>query len=139
MYSDELKLYTLSGAKSFEQVTIAKSQLVSTEAPVKKLDTTTLPNGSVLLIPIGFLTLWIIFTSISKFVSKFSNLTLRLPDTLEVIGEEVLIIEHFHNFPCRNCRYFESNPYLKCTVQPSFALTVRSLDCSDYYPKNEHC
>lgn len=59
------------------------------------MDTTTLSNGSVLLISIGFVTLRIFFTFISKLVSKFSNVTLRLPDILEVIGEEMLTIEHF--------------------------------------------
>lgn len=59
------------------------------------MDTTTLSNGSVLLISIGFVTLRIFFTFISKLVSKFSNVTLRLPDILELIGEEMLTIEHF--------------------------------------------
>lgn len=35
MYGNVFKLYALSKAKSFEQVTVVESQLVSTEAPVK--------------------------------------------------------------------------------------------------------
>jgi len=35
--------------------------------------------------------------------------------------------------PCTNCRFFNQNPYLKCTVHPERALTREALHCSDYW------
>lgn len=37
--------------------------------------------------------------------------------------------------PCRNCRFFSSNFYLKCAVRPTDALTDRATDCSDFCPR----
>ena len=37
--------------------------------------------------------------------------------------------------PCKNCRFFSSNFYLKCAVRPTDALTDRATDCSDYCPR----
>lgn len=39
--------------------------------------------------------------------------------------------------PCRGCRYFNNNPYLKCTVNPTVVLTEAALDCSDYNPADK--
>jgi hypothetical protein len=33
---------------------------------------------------------------------------------------------------CNNCQYFESNPYLKCSVHPLTVLTEDAIDCIDY-------
>ena len=35
-------------------------------------------------------------------------------------------------FRCGNCRYFTSEPLLKCTVHPIEALTQAATDCQDY-------
>lgn len=37
--------------------------------------------------------------------------------------------------PCKNCRFFSSNLYLKCAVRPSDALTERAIDCADFCQK----
>jgi hypothetical protein len=34
--------------------------------------------------------------------------------------------------PCRTCRYFTGDPYLKCAVNPSVVLTKEALNCLDY-------
>lgn len=36
---------------------------------------------------------------------------------------------------CRNCLFFKDNPYLKCAVNPTDALTKQAIDCSDYSPQ----
>jgi hypothetical protein len=38
--------------------------------------------------------------------------------------------------PCRGCRYFHNNPYLKCTVNPTTALTEDAVGCSDHHPRD---
>lgn len=38
--------------------------------------------------------------------------------------------------PCRNCRFFSLNQYLKCAVHPSVVMTKQAIDCPDYCPKD---
>jgi hypothetical protein len=45
-------------------------------------------------------------------------------------------LEHFSQVPCRNCRFFSQNSYLRCAVHPSIVLTTQASDCTDYLPKN---
>lgn len=33
---------------------------------------------------------------------------------------------------CKSCQFFSNNPYLKCALHPSTALTKEAKDCSDY-------
>lgn len=141
MYGNNLlKLHTVSGAKNSKQATIIESQAATTEAPVKKLNVATVPDGVMFLIPFSFVTVWIIITfTFSKIASRVSNEYFMFPDDLEGIKEEMLTIENFHKFPCRSCRYFANNPHLKCAVQPENALTLRSLNCSDYCPQDRSC
>ena len=39
--------------------------------------------------------------------------------------------------PCRNCRFFAKNQYLKCAVHPFTVLTAQAVNCSDFYSKHE--
>lgn len=39
--------------------------------------------------------------------------------------------------PCRNCRFFDKNQYLKCAVRPFTVLTRQAVNCSDFYSKDE--
>ncbi|MBW4624793.1 MAG: hypothetical protein KME49_04585 [Brasilonema octagenarum HA4186-MV1] len=40
--------------------------------------------------------------------------------------------------PCKKCQYFKNNPYLKCAIHPTTALTEEAINCSDYSPNKEH-
>jgi hypothetical protein len=40
------------------------------------------------------------------------------------------------NIPCRHCRYFNDNQFLKCTLHPATTLTNQSVDCRDYCSNN---
>lgn len=44
-------------------------------------------------------------------------------------------IQQVSEVPCRNCRFFSHNPYLKCAVNPSNAMTARAIGCFDYKPQ----
>lgn len=35
-------------------------------------------------------------------------------------------------FPCQSCHYFTDNPYVKCAVHPTIAMTDAAKDCADY-------
>lgn len=145
MYADDfLKLNTL-GEKSFKQATIIESKPVGTEPSGKKttgtiLDEAAISDGAMFLISFTLMLVWaIVAFRLSKATFRFSNVALRPLEFWEVTGDEMATIEHFHQLPCRNCRYFSNNPYLKCAIQPSIALTLQALNCSDYCPQNEDC
>ncbi len=38
--------------------------------------------------------------------------------------------------PCRKCRFYSENNFLKCAVQPDIACTEEANNCSDYSPKD---
>lgn len=40
--------------------------------------------------------------------------------------------------PCRNCQFYDKNPYLKCAVHPSWVFTEHATNCVDYCNKNQH-
>ncbi len=48
-----------------------------------------------------------------------------------------LVFRHCSQIPCRNCRFFAKNQYLKCAVRPSAVLKSEAADCSDYRCKND--
>jgi hypothetical protein len=35
--------------------------------------------------------------------------------------------------PCSKCRFFTSNPRLKCAVHPEKVMTARAVNCSDQW------
>lgn len=44
-------------------------------------------------------------------------------------------LQSFQKIPCSKCRYFNSNPYLKCAVNPSVVLKDEAINCPEYHPK----
>ncbi|WP_052672527.1 hypothetical protein [Aliterella atlantica] len=38
--------------------------------------------------------------------------------------------------PCKLCRFFSHNYYLKCAVHPDLALKAEAINCPDYYPRH---
>ena len=37
--------------------------------------------------------------------------------------------------PCQNCRFFNKNQHLRCTVHPSTVMTEQAFSCPDYHPE----
>lgn len=88
---------------------------------------------------------------------QFNNIAVEevliLPIALLVIAWGVLILKHLdvwknlryklnsikcsHQIPCYNCKFYNKNPYLKCAVHPSEALSERAVNCSDYCPQDD--
>jgi len=46
--------------------------------------------------------------------------------------KQVLTSNRFQQVPCKTCRFFTNNHYLKCAVHPAVALTKQALNCSDF-------
>lgn len=56
------------------------------------------------------------------------------------IKEEIAFnIKRLDEVPCKKCRYFSGNHYLKCAVNPSDALTERAINCTDYSSPDDKC
>lgn len=47
----------------------------------------------------------------------------------------VVNLQQLNEIPCNNCRFFSSNPYVKCAVHPAIALTKEAINCADYCPQ----
>lgn len=43
-------------------------------------------------------------------------------------------LNYLDEFPCKNCRFFSKNSYLKCAVNPSTVFTKAAINCNDYHP-----
>lgn len=48
--------------------------------------------------------------------------------------EAIAHLRRLHQIPCTRCAYFTGCHYLKCTVNPSTALTEAALACRDFAP-----
>ncbi len=75
-------------------------------------------DGALLLVPLSFALIWAIVVLLVADLPKLTWNNLKLNRTPKV--------------PCRNCRYFSSNPYLKCAIHPTVALTDNATDCKDF-------
>lgn len=80
-----------------------------------------IPASSLYIIPTAFFTFWLMYLIFSTDILKFAK-------------HKFSLIKHLEQVPCKNCRYFTNNPYLRCAVNPSLALTSEAINCSDYCP-----
>ncbi len=51
--------------------------------------------------------------------------------------QKVHKVGSLYQIPCKNCRYFSKNYYLKCAVHPSTVLTKEAINCCDYHPQDK--
>lgn len=50
------------------------------------------------------------------------------------VRDTVKVAKRLREIPCANCLFFTGEYLLKCTVNPSLALTEEAITCSDYCP-----
>lgn len=77
----------------------------------------------------------VIFQPPIYFVSGWVILGLMLAAILTVVRSEMLSLELVSEVPCKKCRFFSSNPYLRCAVHPCSVLTEKAMHCTDYRPQ----
>lgn len=73
---------------------------------------------------------------VTGFIVICSLFFLILSKRSKPTNKKVYNIQQASEVPCRNCQFFSHNPYLKCAVHPSTAMTARAIDCSDYKPQD---
>jgi hypothetical protein len=78
---------------------------------------------AIALSPVSFVFVWAIFLLILQ----------KLRSNLE--NKIDFSINSSHQVPCKNCKFFANNHYLKCAVKPDIVLTEAAINCSEYCPK----
>ena len=107
------------------------SQIISTQTsvgdtPSERFDS---PSGAVaydatvLLVPIGFIAIWAAFVCV-------------ISDTWKLNRRERSSLIQSTQLPCKKCRFFHNNTYVKCAVSPHLALTKDAVNCSDFRPRD---
>lgn len=83
-------------------------------------DSFTIPNVAISLTPIALFISWIAFFLILRKSRNSGD------------HKRIFTINSLHKVPCKNCKYYSSNHYLKCAVQPSIVMTEEAKNCSEY-------
>ena len=121
MYSDRLpQQYTTLTATDLTQTTQSETQLSENQLDGVSVYDVVLTFSSVSLIAI--------IAAVCLMVSK---IRVELPNPLG------FKIKPSNQIPCKNCRYFSGNFYLKCAVHPDTVLTKEASDCGDYSAVDE--
>lgn len=76
-------------------------------------------EAALVMIPIGFVAIW------AAVVCAISN-------TWKINRKEIESKQHTAQLPCKRCRFFNNNPYVKCAVNPHTAMTKAATECGDY-------
>ena len=119
--SDFFRLYVLT-ENSFNQTNLMLAKVErATDNTTTKPHIELMPHYPHLVAPICLIILWAI--AVFLFLSNFRKF----------IKNRKATINHFQQFRCWNCRYFQDNHYLNCAVQPSIVLTKHALNCPDFW------
>ncbi|MEH2407753.1 hypothetical protein [Nostoc sp.] len=120
MYHDQMLQKTVAANSNLHQVILSEAK--KEQAQTHEL---TFPDLAISLFPIGFIIGWIGFFLILRKARVF------LDDKM------VFSIKELDKLPCKNCRFYSHNHYLKCAVNPSIVLTKEAMNCSEYSPSNK--
>ncbi|MBD6619390.1 hypothetical protein FNW02_27070 [Komarekiella sp. 'clone 1'] len=82
----------------------------------------TIPDVVISLSPLGFIFGWIVFFIALRKIRTFLD------------NKMVFTIKGLDKVPCKNCKFYSNNHYLKCAVNPSIVLTEEAMNCSEYSP-----
>jgi len=85
-----------------------------------------IPAATLYLSPIGLLFSWIIFFLVLRKVQSVLD------------NKMVFSVKSLHQVPCKNCRFYSNNHYLKCAVQPSIVMTDEAKNCTEFSSKKDN-
>ncbi|MEH2337643.1 hypothetical protein [Nostoc sp.] len=120
MYDDQNWQKNVAANSNLHQVILNEAK--KDQAQTHEL---TISELAIFLSPVGFLIGWIGF--------------LLILQKLRVFFDEKMVfsINSLHKAPCKNCRFYSNNHYLKCAVNPSIVLTEEAINCSEYSPRKK--
>lgn len=109
-----MKQPILAEAKLTSTIPASQANPPKADLPLKQPD---------FFIPLMFLVLWaiatIMYTGLPKYLQKV-----------------LFNLKPQQKVPCRECQFFNSNPYVQCALHPMTVQTERATNCSDY--RNKH-
>jgi len=110
----------VTGSKASQDSVLIEEKLNGEKLYGKNLDVVKTPESAFyfsiyLLALIG----WLIF--------------LRLSNSRKILKNRSTTLQYFSQIPCRTCRFFTNNQYLKCAVHPSTVLKQQAINCPDYW------
>lgn len=118
MYVEQILQKNLEVDKTFNYLTQSESK--SEYIPQEGLDVSDL---AIALTPLSFVFIWAMILLILQKVR--SNLDNKISFSINSV----------HQVPCKNCKFFANNHYLKCAVKPDIVLTEEAINCAEYCPK----
>jgi len=110
----------VTGSKASQDSVLIEEKLNGEKLYGKNFDVVKMPESAFyfsiyLLALIG----WLIF--------------LRLSNSRKILKNRSTTLQYFSQIPCRTCRFFINNQYLKCAVHPSTVLKQQAINCPDYW------
>ncbi|MBE9058702.1 hypothetical protein [Sphaerospermopsis sp. LEGE 08334] len=78
---------------------------------------------AIALSPLSFVFIWAIFLFILQKLRSHAD------------NKIAFSVNGLHQVPCKNCKFFSNNHYLKCAVRPDIVLKEEAINCSEYCPK----
>ncbi len=85
--------------------------------------------------PVSSIDIFFIWIAILSITSSFLY---ELIKKLEIIEIKDKFVSPSFQTPCRNCQFYDRNPYLKCAVHPNRVFTKQAINCVDYCNKDQH-
>ncbi|GAB4366616.1 MAG: hypothetical protein Kow00121_04180 [Elainellaceae cyanobacterium] len=125
--TDYLQISQSIEANSTEMNSTPSGSVQSEEIPVDQVTITASPataQAAEPSMPLGIITL----TGLCALV--FYSMFRKQWD------EHFPVIKQSSAIPCKNCRFYNQNRYLKCAVHPCIASTREAIRCSDYWPRD---
>ncbi|BAZ27970.1 hypothetical protein NIES4074_04000 [Cylindrospermum sp. NIES-4074] len=120
MSIEQIPQHNVAAKKNFHQV--IQSEVKQEQA---KPDALNVPDLLIFLTPLSFVLSWVFFLLILRKVRTALD------------NKMVFTINHLQQVPCKNCRFFSNNHYLKCAVKPDVVMTEEAINCSEYSPKRD--
>lgn len=100
-----------------------QAQVSTPSAPDRPNPASSVPqDAALLLIPLGFVAIWAAVVCI-------------ISDSWKLNRKDMTRSKSIAQLPCKKCRFFTNNPYLKCAVNPHVAMTKAATECQDYLPR----
>ncbi|MDZ8187083.1 MAG: hypothetical protein RMX96_19825 [Nostoc sp. ChiSLP02] len=117
----EIQQFCLATLISDNQYNLFEAKAVEITHNNRKPQDGEIPTFLVFLAPVCFMIVGVAFWVI---ISKILKITQNKHGTSN--------IDRLNQYPCRNCKFFDDNNYIKCAVKPSVVLTKQARDCPEY-------
>lgn len=115
--------------KKFNAVTLSKANVDSVKLIEEKTDGEKLNAEKLEVVKTSDSTFFIYLLAIIG-----GLFLLRLLTSHKTVQNQIPASNAFNQIPCRQCRFFTNNHYLKCAVHPSNVLKQQAINCPDYWP-----